>query len=482
MKLLAIEMFDFIEKIILEFRTCFTRNNAFKWFVIIIIGLMIRTDHLGITSVIRDLCLDGRLYTSMNSFFRADSWTIEGIFKKWCAVLLKYAPLMRDDDGSVIVAGDGIKISKEARHMPGVKKHYQDSENSGKAEYIFGHLFGGTGVIATNTSKILCIPLFMNIQDGLKKIFSWQNNAERQQNHIEQIADNVCSAVRYLGKAILILDRYFLNETLLVKINKWNEQNPDKQIKLVTIAKSNAVAYEKPEKTTGRGRPRKKGDTIHLKNFFDDISQFTEGCVHMYGNQTTVRYLCKNLLWKQGLYQELRFVLVEFNGRKAILATTDLSMDPLKVIRMYSYRFKIESVFKVMKQSAGLGCYHFWSKCMVKLNRFKNMDELLDKVESEKDRNRILKTVEAIEKYTMLCCIATGILQLSALVCNSILDDNHIEYRRSVSNPIISEGFMAKYIRKNIFSFMFLRLDSFISQFIIEKSSLNSTGISDKSA
>lgn len=482
MKLWAIEMFDFIEKIIREFRTCFTRNNAFKWFVIIIIGLMIRTDFLGTTSVIRDLCLDGKLYTAMNSFFRADSWTIEGIFEKWCAVLLKYAPLMRDDNGSVIIAGDGIKISKEARYMPGVKKHHQDSENSGKAEYIFGHLFGGTGVIATNTSKILCIPLFMNIQDGLKTIFSWPENKERQQNHVEQIADNVCSAVKYLGKAILLLDRYFLNETLLVKINKWNEQNPDKLIRLVTIAKSNVVAYEKPEKKTGRGRPRKRGNTVHLKNFFDDMSQFTEASVYMYGTQKTVRYLCKNLLWKQGLYQELRFVLVESEGRTTILATTDLSMEPLKVIRMYSYRFKIESVFKVMKQSVGLGCYHFWSKSMVKLNRFKNMEELLEKIESEKDKNKILKTVEAIEKYIMLCCISTGIIQLSALVCNSILDDTCIEYRRSVSNPIISEEFMARYIRKNIFRFMFLHPDSFISQFILEKSSSYSSVMPDKSA
>lgn len=130
-------MFNFLEKIILEFRSCFTRNNAFKWFVVIVLGFMIRTDHLGITSVIRDLCLDGRPYTVMNSFFRADSWNVKGIFQKWCEILVKYAPLMRDDDGSVIIAGDGIKISKEARYMPGVKKHRQDSENSGKAEYIF---------------------------------------------------------------------------------------------------------------------------------------------------------------------------------------------------------------------------------------------------------------------------------------------------------------------------------------------------------
>jgi hypothetical protein len=32
---------------------CFSRQAAFKWFVIVIIGLLIRCDHLGITSIVR---------------------------------------------------------------------------------------------------------------------------------------------------------------------------------------------------------------------------------------------------------------------------------------------------------------------------------------------------------------------------------------------------------------------------------------------
>ena len=34
---------------------------------------------------------------------------------------------------------------KEAKRMPGVKKQFQESENSSKPAYIFGHLFGGIG-------------------------------------------------------------------------------------------------------------------------------------------------------------------------------------------------------------------------------------------------------------------------------------------------------------------------------------------------
>jgi len=56
--------------------------------------------------------------------------------------------------------GDGVKQAKEAKRMLGVKKQYQESENSSKPEYMFGHLFGGIRFLARNLSKTYCIPLY----------------------------------------------------------------------------------------------------------------------------------------------------------------------------------------------------------------------------------------------------------------------------------------------------------------------------------
>ena len=56
------QMFDFINAILLRFRSCFSRQSAYDWFVIIIIGFLVHSDSLGVTSIIRNLALMPSLY------------------------------------------------------------------------------------------------------------------------------------------------------------------------------------------------------------------------------------------------------------------------------------------------------------------------------------------------------------------------------------------------------------------------------------
>jgi len=115
-------MINEISRILELFRSCFTRSAAFNWFVVVIFGFMVRLDHHGVSSFVRWLCIKPRLYTSLLSFFRSSS--------------------------RLLMTGDGIKISKEAEKMPGVKKLHQESDNSGKAPYIYGHHHGVIGILA----------------------------------------------------------------------------------------------------------------------------------------------------------------------------------------------------------------------------------------------------------------------------------------------------------------------------------------------
>jgi hypothetical protein len=141
-------------RIVGEFRCCFSHQPAFNWFVIVIMGFIVRLDQHGVSSMIRWLALKPSLYTALMSFFRASSWKLADISQKWLAIVLSRCPLVTVDNRYLLV-GDGIKISKEAEKMPAVKKLHQESSNSGKAPYIYGHHFGAIGILAGRVKKNL---------------------------------------------------------------------------------------------------------------------------------------------------------------------------------------------------------------------------------------------------------------------------------------------------------------------------------------
>ena len=103
-----------------------------------VLGFIVRIDHCGASSFVRWLAIRPSLYTAMLSFLRAKSWKLGPIMRRWWQIVLERCVPVTID-GRLVLAGDGIKVSKEAEKMPGVKRLHQESDNSGKAPYIYGH-------------------------------------------------------------------------------------------------------------------------------------------------------------------------------------------------------------------------------------------------------------------------------------------------------------------------------------------------------
>ena len=139
----------------------------------------------------------------------------------------------------------------------------------------------------------------------------------------------------------------------------------------------------------------------------------------MYGKLQDVCFYCTDLLWGKKLYQPLRFVLVKMGPTNSILVSTRLDLDPETIIRLYSYRFRIETMFRELKQQIGGFAYRFWTKSLAKLNHFRKKTEPspLASITSEKDRGNILRAVRAIEMHALVASIAMGIVQAVSLKC-----------------------------------------------------------------
>jgi len=461
-------MLTFIHEILFSFYPCFSRAAAFEWFVVVVIGFMVRSDSLGITSIIRDLSLNPSLYLCLEHFFRASSWEWDSLFYAWVKTVASKAPLLRIA-GRVLLIGDGTKRAADGKHMPCVKKMVQESESASKPEFIHGHFFGAVGILIGSALKSFCLPLSIQIHDGDKVICEWEG--DEVVSHVVQMLRDGFRAAAYLGSSLFVLDRYFLTVPLLKEWKQESVRHPG-QIQVITRAKKNCVAYEEPGEYKGRGRRPIRGQAVRIHELFSSTSQsFQSAVLTMYGSEKQVRYLSRVYLWGQGLYQPLQFVLAEYEEKQIILVSTDLTLSAADILIAYSYRFKIETMFREFKQQFGGLCYHFWTKAVPKLNRYrrKNSPDPLSQVKDEQEKRRIINTLKATEAYVLFASIAMGIVQMLCLKYEGKIKVSDYRYLRTPSHRVMSEASMMEYLRKHLFWFMAKREDLTITKIISSK-------------
>lgn len=92
-------------------------------------------------------------------------------------------------------------------------------------------------------------------------------------------------------------------------------------------------------------------------------------------------------------------------------------MDPLDVIILYGYRFKIELGFRHAVHVVGSYAYHFWMMAMTPLRRVSGNQYLHRRPDWY--RQQVRRKLAAYHRYVQLACIAQGLLQYLALTCGS---------------------------------------------------------------
>jgi hypothetical protein len=263
------------------------------------------------------------------------------------------------------------------------------------------------------------------------------------------MAAMAAQVVSALGKrCLLVLDAYFAVGPVFAILEQVRDGSGQALVHVVTRAKSNVVGFtDPPAKTGGRGRPRKYGQKVKLRDLFDTHS-FEQAQITIYGQSKQLGFLCLDLFWKPAA-TTIRFVLVADGSERFILMGSDLTLCPRDMILAYGYRFKIEVSFKVLKQMMGAFFYRFWTHAWPRIGKATQSD--LSDVTDRHRQELIAVVTDAIEAFVNFGCIATGILQILALNFHDTIWRQYRGWLRTVTSSIPSEEVVKSVIQQEYY-------------------------------
>jgi len=362
---------------------------------------------MGVTSLARGAGLLSSCYTSMLNFFTTTAVNFEKLQLLWVSVVFKCFSGIVRINGRCVIAGDGIKIGKEGKKMPGVKWLHQSSESNSKAEHITGHSIQVLALLVQGLGTYFAVPLAGQIHEGVR--FHYHDCRTLLDKMFEMVVD-----LRLPEACYLVLDKYYCS-------GRFMKQLIAKNIHIVTMMKKNAVAYQPAvkETTKKRGRPSKYGKKIKLFSLFDQEQSWITAAFPT--NQGIIIEYCSIELFWRPLGDLALFVLTRHPTKgNAIVMSTDRTASSLSLIKIYGLRFKIEVLFKQAVHQIGTFLYRFWLKSMAPRKRHQKGDQCLQFF-SKEFKVRVARKLHAYNLFILSGLIAQGLLQYLSIHCHAMV-------------------------------------------------------------
>ena len=216
-------------ELVCELRSACARTRTFLWMAVCLAGMTTRKDLMGVTSIVRALGLMPACYDRLPDFFHSPALDLNKLTRLWCDPVFRVHPGIVRVNGRPVLIGDGIKVAKAGRKMPGVKKLHQQSESNTKPKYIFGHSCQAIAILTQALSSIFAIPLTCRIHEGV--VFS--NRDKRT------LLDKMILLIDALGirdPFYFVADAYYASGKIVRGLLAQGNH-------LVTRVKRNSVAY-----------------------------------------------------------------------------------------------------------------------------------------------------------------------------------------------------------------------------------------------
>jgi len=444
-------------------RPAFSRTSTFLWFAVCVTGLSVRSDNLGMTSIVRALGLDAeRGYASLLRNIHSSGIDLSALGTTWTRVVWHlFGARIERVGGRPVLIADGKNIARSGRKMPGVKSLHQHSESNTKPAFIMGHSSQAISVLARAGNSMLAVPLGVQIHDGT--VFS--NRDKRT------LLDKLLAMLGGIGvtePVYLVADAYYGSGKIIKGLLGEGHH-------LVSRAKSNAVAYHQAPQVRGqrtRGRPRLYGKKVKLARLFTSATKVTTMTSPVYGEENvTIRVRKVDLLWKPA-GQLVRFVLVEHPVRGRIcLMCSDTTLGAREIVRLYGLRFKIEFGFKQAAHVVGSYGYHFWMRDWKPTKRGGGNRHLHH--ESRAHRDAVRRKLHAYHVFLFACVIAQGLMHYLAACHTEAVWAAHRTWLRTIRKGVAPSELVVKMaLRRALPEFLLGSGEtSAVAKFVLERQS-----------
>lgn len=447
---------------LLALRPAFGQFRVFLWFSILVAGITIRTDQLGLTSVIRALHLSSRCYAALRRNVHSKKIRLDALCALWTSTVLRLFPAPARINGRLVLIGDGIKITKHGKKMPAVKLLHQESEH--KAEFIMGHSLQAVGLLVEAGQSVLSVLLAIRIHEGIV----WSNRSTKTLlDKMIGLLDTI--AIRQ--PFYFVADTYYAARKMIVGLN-------DRGNHLITRVRYNAVANALPERNgvRKRGRPRIYGRKILVLSLLKEPGALMSSPV--YGERNVnVRYVVRDLLWRP-VGKLVRFVAVEHPTRGVcLLMSTDIGLEPREILRGYGLRAKIEYAFKQAVHTVGTFTYHFWMRGMEPLKRG-NGDQYLHR-KSLAYREAVKSKLHAYHVFLQAGVIAQGLLHYLAATIPEVVWRSFGSWLRTIRPGVAPSEFVtSEALRQSLPEFLAGSTKNHaLAKFILEQQKPSTTEI-----
>ncbi|MCP5022941.1 MAG: hypothetical protein GY930_14350 [bacterium] len=106
-------------------------------------------------------------------------------------------------------------------------------------------------------------------------------------------------------------------------------------------------------------------------------------------------------------------------------------MEPLSILKLYGYRFKIEVGFKQALRTLGAYGYHFWMSSMKRLPRNNTGNQYVH-MKTDEYRQSVHRKLDAYHRFVQRGCIAEGLQQHLAVNFRSTIWTNFRSWMRTM--------------------------------------------------